>query len=171
MRNILFVIPLLTLIFACEPAEPSIEEVFPKQLDLLEHGVPISIRTPEDAKVINKSSSFMQELKVEGTDFLVYVYGIGAGSMDCQASKGDKLAELKADEYVKFSELIQEDKCGFIYELEAVGDTTKAYNFHYFKVQGNQQYHFTSTAGGRRPPLTLQQIKNMYQAVQPKVEE
>ncbi len=169
MKNTLFFLTILALgLVACEPAEPKIEEIFTKKINLLEHGVPVEIQAPEDAKVINNSTSFFQELRIEGQDYLVLVYGIGAGNPNCSAAASDKLAELKVDQYIKFGEVLEQQDCGFVYSLEAIGDTSKAYNFHHFRVQGNQLYHFTSSAGGRRPAFTKEQMRLMYKAVLPK---
>jgi hypothetical protein len=166
MKNLLLLAALVaTVLMSCEPAAPKIEEIYPNKLDLMEYGVPYTLQTPTDFEVVDNSLSILKDLTIEGTDYKMIVYGKDASNPNTNALANTQLGNVKNDTYIKFSKLIRQDNGGFLYELQAVGDTTKAYNFHYFITKGDKEYHFTSSAGGRRPPFTLEQMTNMYLSV------
>lgn len=167
MNKLLVVlISMMVAMMACQniPQEQSIKEIFPKQLNLLQHGIPIAVQAPEDAKITNRSDNFMQDLVIEGTDYYVQIYGKGASSPRCSTLAKEALAEIKVSNET-FQRVVLEDECGFVYEVQAIGDTTKCYNFAHFKVQGNKSFEFSTTTS-RRKPFTQKEVENMYKAVQ-----
>lgn len=165
LSNVLTVcIVILLGLTACEePKEPTAKDVFPKQLDLLQHGIPIKIQAPEDAKVTNRSDNFMQDVVVEGTDYYVQIYSQGASSPQCNAMATEALADIKKTNPT-FQKTILEEDCGFVYEVQIPGDSTTCYNFNYFSVKGNKSFSFSTTTG-RRKPFSKKEVENIYQAV------
>ena len=148
---------------ACQEPESTIKDLFPKQLNLLQHGMPIAIQVPEDAKVTNRSDNFMQDLIIEGTDFYVQIYSQDATSPSCSYLAGEAKTDVKVTN-TTFQRMVLEEDCGFIYEVQVAGDTTKCYNFAFFRVQGNKSFSFSTTTS-RRKPFTLEQVQNMYAAL------
>ena len=129
----------------------------------MEYGIPLALMTPDSFKVANNSTSLMQELKVTATEFLVFVYGYDmAGQASVEKSK--KMVEVQSDPYSVFGEVLLEEPNGFVYSLKATNDTIIAYNFHRYIRVSNKLYHFTSSAGGRRPPFTKKQMVNMFKS-------
>ncbi|BDS13483.1 hypothetical protein [Aureispira anguillae] len=165
MSNLLIIGTFILLgIVACQPPEPTIEDLFPKQLNLLQHGIPIAIQTPEDAKVTNRSDNFMQDVIVEGTDYYVQIYSQNATALSCSDLATEAQREIETGANTTFQRMIKEEDCGFIYEVQAAGDTTKCYNFSYYRVQGNKSFSFSTTTG-RRKPFTQEQVERIYEAV------
>ncbi|WMX16176.1 MULTISPECIES: hypothetical protein [unclassified Aureispira] len=165
LSNVLIVCIFIAMgLMACEtPKEPTIKDVFPKQLDLLQHGIPIKIQAPEDAKVTNRSDNFMQDVVIEGTDYYVQIYSQGASSPQCTAMATEALDDIKKTNPT-FQKTILEEDCGFIYEVQIPGDSTKCFNFNYFAVKGNKSFSFSTTTG-RRQPFSKEEVEHIYQAV------
>jgi len=165
LRNVLIGCIFITLgLMACEtPKEATIKDVFPRQLDLLQHGIPIKIQVPEDAKVTNRSDNFMQDVLIEGTNYYVRIYSNGATSPQCSTITKEALAEVKKTNPT-FKRTILEEACGFIYEVQISGDTTKCYNFNYHIVKGNKSFSFSTTTS-RRQPFSKKVVEHIYQAV------
>jgi hypothetical protein len=165
LRNVLIVCILIALgLIACEtPKESTIKDIFPKQLDLLQHGIPIKIQVPEDAKVTNRSDNFMQDVVVEGTDYYVQIYSQGATLPECTAMATEALVDIKKTNPT-FQKTILEEGCGFVYEVQIPGDSTTCYNFNHYVVKGNKSFSFSTTTG-RRQPFSKKAVENIYQAV------
>jgi hypothetical protein len=165
LRNVLIVCIFIALgLIACEtPKEATIKDIFPKQLDLLQHGIPIKIQAPEDAKVTNRSDNFMQDVVVEGTDYYVQIYSQGATSPQCATMSSEALMDIK-NTNPTFQKTILEEDCGFVYEVKIPGDSTKCYNFNYYAVKGNKSFSFSTTTG-RREPFGKKVVENIYWAV------
>lgn len=164
MNNLLMVCSFIVLgLAACQTPEPTVEDLFPKQLNLLQHGIPIAIQAPEDAKVTNRSDNFMQDVVVEGTDYYVQIYSQNASSASCKTMTSEAKSDVKKSN-MTFQRMLTEDDCGFVYEVQAPGDTTKCYNFAYYRVQGNKSFSFSTTTG-RRKPFTQDQVQRIYAAV------
>lgn len=163
--NNLWIVGLLIVLgmVACQSPEPTVEDVFPKKLNLLQHGIPIAIQAPDDAKVTNRSDNFMQDVVVEGKDYYVQIYSQNASAPNCKTLASNAQADVKATN-TTFQRIIQEDDCGFVYEVQAPGDTTKCYNFEFYRVQGNKSFSFSTTTG-RRKPFTQDQVIRIYEAV------
>lgn len=153
----------ILVVTACQEAKPTTEMLFPKQLNLLQHGIPIALQVPEDAKVSNRSDNFMQDVVIEGKNYYVQIYSQNATSFSCASLAGEAQSELKTSD-PNFQKVVSQDDCGFVYEVQVPGDSTKCYNFNFFRVQGNKSYSFTTTTG-RTKPFTLEQVQQIYAAV------
>ncbi len=164
LNRFFLLVSLITVLSGCD-SNSNQEDTFSHSLNLLEYGIPLSLMTPDSFSVQNSSTSLMQELKVTAKDYLIYVYGYDMGGQ-VQSEKSRKLAEVREDPYSDFGAIIQEKKNGFVYSIRADKDTTVAYNFHrYFRIS-NKIYHLTSSAGGRRPPFSRQQMIDMFKATE-----
>jgi hypothetical protein len=151
-------------VIACEtPEESTIKDIFPKQLDLLQHGIPIKIQVPEDAKVTNRSDNFMQDVLIEGTNYYVRIYSNGATAPQCSTITEEALIDIKKTNPT-FRKTVLEEPCGFIYEVQIPGDSTKCYNFNHYTVRGNKSFSFSTTTS-RRQPFSRKTVEHIYQAV------
>lgn len=166
MKNFFLLVPcvfILIFITSCTEKKPDLNEIFPNKLNLSDQGVPVSILTPEDIDVKNNSDNFMIDVLLQSKSYHIQIYGQTATSLSCNTLAEEKKEEVKLSD-PNFKAIIKEDDCGFIYELQVPGDTTKCYNFAYFRIQGDKSFDFSTTAG-RRVPFTLSEVLNMYEAV------
>ena len=155
---------LLLFAFSCTDSEPKLERIFPQQIDLMTAGIPVKIQAPDDAKVIDDSDSFLQDVKIKGQDYYVQIYSQIARSLDCSTLAKEAQRLLKT-ENPNFKNSIKEDACGFIYAVQVPGDTSICYNFGFYRVQGNKSFSF-STTNSNLLPFSLEKVENMYRAVQ-----
>lgn len=96
MNNLLMACSFIVLgLVAYQNPAPTTEDLFPRQLNLLQHGIPISIQAPEDAKVTNRSDNFMQDVVVEGTDYYVQIYSQSVSSVNCKSMASEEKTEIK----------------------------------------------------------------------------
>jgi hypothetical protein len=163
MRFNVILILLLFVFTACDNTPPAPTSPFTSKTSLLEYGIPVTLSTPEGAKVTNNSDNLLQDVTIEGQDYYVQIYGSGATTTDCAKLAQEALTEYKTTD-AAFKRVVEQDNCGFMYELEVDNDTTKSYNFVYFTIKGNKAYNFTTTAG---PLADFDQadVKAIYDAV------
>lgn len=147
---------------ACSRSEE--KSRFENQLDLMEYGVPIKIFTPIDVNVNNRSDNIMQDLSVVGKNYYVQIYSQTASSLDCNKISDEALNENKTTN-ITFKELIKKDDCGFLYSVQAEGDSIVCYNFEHYKVLGNKSYKFTCTTA-QLEPFSLETVEKIYNSVQ-----
>ena len=154
---------LLLFALSCADSVPKLESIFPQQIDLMTVGIPVKIQAPADAKVIDDSDNFLQDVKIKGQDYYVQIYSETARALDCKTLATDAQRVLKT-ENPNFKKIIKEDPCGFIYAVQVPGDTTTCYNFGIYKIQGNKSYSF-STTNSNLVPFSLEKVELMYRAV------
>lgn len=142
-------------------SEASLEERFPKKLNLLEYGMPFSIQVPADAKVKDQSNKFIQDLVIEGQDYYLQIYGQDAAAATCNALAQEAQTDLKTTSGT-FKKMVTTEDCGFLYQVETPNDTNKYYNFAWYRIQGNKSFNFSTTAS--RQLFTLDQVEAMYTA-------
>ena len=159
MKNIQTILLALGIILftfsACEKNQNLVD------YDLLQHGVPIKIKTPEDPNVKVVDMNIAKDITVEkGENFKIQIMESNAST-----NKVDEVLErLKSEisESTFFSKFVQEDEAGFIYEKE-ISEENKNYDFRFVKIQGDQEYIFQAGLMGN---FNLEDVKAMYQAVQ-----
>ncbi|HHS95140.1 MAG TPA: hypothetical protein ENJ45_01010 [Phaeodactylibacter sp.] len=133
-----------------------------KPLDLMPHGIPITIQAPPNATVKVSDLTVMKDITVKkDPDFYIQIYSSMASSKDLPSLKKEYLEEVKQNPY--FSKIIEDKTNGFIYEKQV--DSTMSYAFKYIYVQGDREYTFQNGILGI---FDLEQINNMYKAVQQK---
>ncbi len=137
---------LLLTLTACDNTPPAPESPFTSTTNLLEYGIPITLPTPEGATVRNNSDNFLQDVRIEGEGYYVQIYGTSASTTDCKQLAQDALTDYKTTD-ATFKRVVEQEDCGFLYEIEVDNDTTTYYNFAYFVVQGNKAYTFSTTTG------------------------
>lgn len=130
-------------------------------LDLLEHGVPVTILAPPAAEVKKGGlqSTLINDLTiVGGSSYNVQLFYSAALTNDIAKLKNDLLQSVKANRY--FNRVVREDVAGFIYESRI--DSTASYGFRLVKLQGDLELSFQS---GFSELFSLEQAELMYDAV------
>lgn len=148
---------------SCGGSKP--KPAYESEVDLKEYGIPVKVKAPQGATVTN-SDGLVQDVKIEGTDYYIQIYGVDATTTDRKALKAEELANVKGSTSgCSFKRFVQEEEFGFVYELACSHerDTTKKfYDFRYLLVRGEKAYTFQTTT---TKPFTEEQVKNMYAAV------
>jgi len=145
------------LFFACKQ-EPKTNF---KPLNLLEHGIPLTILAPEEPEIKTMDLTVMKDLtiKKDAENYYVQLYASTANTTDVQKLKSEHLEDVKKNPY--FSKLVSEEPHGFIYEKQ-MDSTMTSYGFKYVLIQGDQEYIFQNGLIGT---FDLEAVKNMYDAV------
>ena len=83
--------------------------------------------------------------------------------MGLSLNASERASELKSDiqKLSFFSKIMEEEDQGFIFE-KTLGED-KTYDFRYVRIQGDNEYVFQTGLMGK---FTLEQVKDMYEAVQ-----
>lgn len=131
------------------------------QTDLLEHGIPLDVNIPANAKITKGSFGSVQEVYIQDSSsfFNIQIKAIPAGTSDVTVSKAEEMTYVRQDPY--FSKLVQEDRDGFIYENN-VDSTLISYHFKYCVLQGGKTFVFENSQSSSP---SLEEAKFMYEAV------
>jgi len=131
------------------------------ELDLLSHGMPIVIHAPSDPVIKSMKLTVQKDLTVKkGSDFSLQIYESDALVRNPAAIKARLLYEVQGNKY--YQKIMSDDDQGFIYQT-AIDSTYINYGFRYFRLQGDKEYVFQTSLGGK---YTLEAVQQMYQAVQ-----
>lgn len=156
MKYICFVF--LLIIVSCKPDAPSRSNL--TDLDLMKHGLPIKIKSPENPVVTTDDLGFVQDVTVKGDgNYYIQILGGTATTTDVASVKATQLEDAKNAPY--FSSIIEEDSNGFIFEKKYSEDRIN-YDFRYVKIQGDKEYVFQTGLIGT---FTLDEVKTMYDSV------
>jgi len=130
------------------------------ELDLLPHGMPIVIHAPSDPVIKSMKLTVQKDLTVQkGADFSLQIYESDALVRNHAAIKARLLFEVQGNKY--YQKIISDDDQGFIYQT-AIDSSYINYGFRYFRLQGDKEYVFQTSLGGK---YTLEAVQNMYNAV------
>ncbi|MFK7809240.1 MAG: hypothetical protein AB8F74_15660 [Saprospiraceae bacterium] len=158
MRSVSLITCFLLIFMACEKSPKSNF----KPLDLLSHGLPITIQAPENPEVKVTDMTVMKDITVKkGEDYNIQIYSSAATSTDVSRVKTEHLNEVKSNPF--FKKVITDNPNGFVYEKQI--DSTMTYGFKYVHIQGDQEFIFQNGILGI---YSLDQVNNMYDAVQQK---
>lgn len=130
-------------------------------MDLLPHGIPVSVMAPPNAEVKpgNLKSVLMKDLTILGGDnYNVQLFYSPAVTNDIAKLKNDQLQIVQDNRY--YQRLVKEDVAGFIYQ--SVIDSTATYGFHLVKLQGDLELNFQT---GMNQLFTQEEAEMMYEAV------
>jgi len=156
MRNIIIVLGLTLFLFNCQGDQ---KEQW-QSMDLLEHGIPLSVMAPDSVKVEKMNLGGYQDVTLRNNDngYFIQIYASDAATNDVSKLKADQLAEVKNNRF--FSKIVEEDEKGFIYETQI--DSLTNFGFRYVHLQADREYIFQTGLIGT---YTLDQVKRMYDAV------
>lgn len=156
--TLFYTLILLLLSSACTPDG---HEKGWQPLDLLPHGVAVSVMAPPDAKVQagNLQSVLLKDLTIQGgDDYHVQLFYSPAITNDIAKLKNDQLQIVQDSRY--FNRIVKEEVAGFIYQ--SVIDSTASYGFRLVKLQGDLELNFQT---GMNQLFTQEEAELMYEAV------
>ncbi len=158
MRSQFSIALTLLLLVACKQ-EPKTNYV---SLDLLSHGIPISIMAPPEPDVKVTDLTVMKDLTIKkDQNYNIQLYASSTNITDATQLKSERLTEVKKNPF--FSKIITDESHGFIYEKMV--DSIPSYSFNYVYLQGDQEYIFQT---GLTSIFQLEDVQNMYNAVKQK---
>lgn len=159
LKYILFLFAVVSLgTLAC--GEEKAESKF-AELDLLSHGMPIIIQAPSDPVIKSMNLAVQKDLTVKkGPDFSLQIYESDALVRDPAAIKARLLYEVQGNKY--YQKIVSDDEQGFIYQT-AIDSSYINFGFRHFRLQGDKEYVFQTSLGGK---FTLEAVQDMYNAVQ-----
>ncbi len=131
------------------------------EMDLMPHGLPLSILAPDSAEVKTlEGSNIVQDVSIQkGDEFNIQIFASPAQTTDVAQLKADRLAEVRDNPY--FKRIVTETVDGFIFEIKI--DDTSSFGFRRIKVQGDREYAFQN---GLSSLLTEEQAKFMFEAIE-----
>ncbi len=160
MRNLFPLVSILLLLSACQQ-EPVSDW---KPLSLLKYGVPITLLAPDSATVEQMDLIVKKDIEIKkGKDYYIQLFAADATTTDISAIKEALMTNVESNPY--FSKLIEEKDDGFIYQT-AVDTSNMNYNFRRIMILGDREYTFQTGMIGN---FSLEQVKRMYDAVDPKL--
>ena len=156
MRKIFFLVLIVLSIGACESEAVKTWN----ELDLMVHGLPISIHAPDSAKVKNNSTGMIKDITVtKGNDYDIQIFASPITSASLSALKSAQVEEVKANRY--FTKMLTEEENGFIYE-NAIDSSTVYYGFRYVHYQADLEYIFQQSLSGI---FSKEAAEKMYESV------
>jgi len=144
---------LVLLIASCKNETPKTE------LDLLSHGLPISIQAPDNPEITVDDLGFWKDVSVKaGEDYHIQIISSDASTIDIAKIKAEQLELVKEAPF--FSKIIKEEDNGFTFEKKI--DDRINHDFRYVKIQGDKEYIFRGAMMGT---FTEGQVASMYESV------
>lgn len=160
MRFSLIIWLSIFLLSACQNGNQK-ESLVP--LDLMRHGVPITIMAPDSADVKMMDMGLLKDVTIKkGDDFYIQIFASQASTTDATRVAAQQLNEVKEGRY--FSKIIKEEPTGFLYET-AIDSSLINYGFRHVRIQGDQEFIFQTGLIGT---FSLEDVERMYKAVQSK---
>jgi len=148
------------LIAFCISCGSSPESGWPEK-DMMEYGVPMTIKTPEDVSIEKTALGFQEDITVKngnGFDLQIFVSEAMVKTEDAAIQSQKEL--VKESPY--YLQMIQEDPAGFIFENK-MDSTQSSFGFRYVKLMGGKEYLFQEGLMGL---FSQEQAKAMYNAIQ-----
>lgn len=130
------------------------------KLDLLSHGLPISIKAPEGAEIVTDDMGVWTDVTVKsGDDYYVQIIASDAVTFEKADIIAEQLKTVKESTF--FSKILEEYEDGFIYEKKI--DDKLNFDFRHVKIQGDKEYIFQTGLIGT---FTEDDVRTMYGSVQ-----
>jgi len=160
MKNLSILFSILLFLGACQ-SDPT-SSLTP--LNLLQHGIPITIMAPDSAKVRTMDLLVQKDITVKGENgYDLQIFASDATSTDVTKIASELKGEVKNNPY--FSKIIEEsDDNGFIYETK-LDSTVTSYGFQLVRLMGDREYIFQNALVGT---FSEGEIRTMYNAVKAK---
>lgn len=157
MQKRIFLLLMIVATFACQKDAAS--SWVPH--DLLEDGVPVTIKAPDSIEVsVTDALGVIQDITVDSPDdnYHLQIYASDATSDDIALIKSDLLSDVRRNPF--FTKVIEEDEKGFIYEMMI--DSTNYYSFREVHVQGDKEFIFQT---GIAHTFSLEEAQRLREAV------
>ncbi len=134
-------------------SEPSIEL---RAVDLLPHGVPLTIQAPPTARVKAMDWGVQKDITINDDDWYQLQIFYSTAQRRNPATLIREMKQL-VEEGRYFSQFLVEEDAGFIFEVSI--DSVINYDFRHIKIQGDREYSFQAGMSGM---YTLPQIELLY---------
>jgi hypothetical protein len=133
-----------------------------EDLNLLQYGVPFSIKAPEGAKVTTSSLGMLQDITIKNPEhnFDIQLFVADASTTNIETVVNREKAQIASD--LRFIRFISQEENGFIYELEFTEEQAN-YDFRYVRIMGDKEYLFQTGMIGL---FSQEDVEAMYRAVQ-----
>ena len=154
MRNILLLI--VISIWSCSDGS---QDGWPDK-NLIEYGVPMTIRAPEGVEVDKRALGFQQDIVIkDDSEYNVQIFVSDA----IVATEGAALQAQRelVEESPVFHQVIKNDENGFIFENK-VDSTHSSFGFRYVKLMGGKEYIFQEGLMGN---FSQSAVEAMYDGV------
>jgi len=146
----LLYLTLIAIAIACEQ-KPAVKEV-----SLLEYGVPLTLRVPEDAQVKHSQLTFEEDITISnGKDFNMQIFIAPVTTTNKEKLLQQNIEAIQQHPY--FSEIVEQHPEGFIYKM--LIDSTPSYGFRIVHVMGDREITFRESLMGT---FRREQIDQMY---------
>ena len=160
--HIVLIISSLLLLLSCkggDGAKKAIDGL--SELDLLPHGLPITIQAPTGADVVFSDMGIMKDVTVKGDgNYSLQISSGVATTYDVATIKTELKSQVQEAPY--FDEILEEGENGFIYRKKITEDRIN-HDFRFVKIKGDQEYIFQTGLMGQ---YTLEEVKAMFSSVQ-----
>ena len=131
-----------------------------KPLDLLPHGLPVTILAPDSAEVSVTRVGVVEDVTISkpGDRYGIQIYVQPAFSNDLPALKSSQVEEVKST--AEFQKILEEDEHGFLFALRS--GNLEYYSFRLVHLQADKEYIFTTTFNEQ---YTLEEARQLLHAV------
>jgi hypothetical protein len=154
MKNLWFLILLGLIIISCSP-ESKYEDY-----DLVKHGLSLKIKAPAEPEVTVVDLGIAKDVTVKkGESFNIQIISSTATEYDISKIIAEKKADVEGGPY--FSQIVQEDENGFIFEKK-IDEENINYDFRAVKIVGDVEYDFQTGLMGK---FSKEAVMDMYEAV------
>ena len=124
--------------------------------DLLQYGIPITIRMPDSAEVKTMDWGVQKDVTIEGEgNYSMQIFSSKTADQNLASALNEQKELVKSGPY--FSKFIIEENDGFVFEMMV--DTVINYDFRHLKIQGGNEYLFQ---GGLASKQGRDQIESLY---------
>ncbi len=161
--HILLFVSSLLLLLGCKGGDGGAKKVMNglSELDLLPHGLPISVQAPAGADVVFSDMGVMKDITVKGEgNYSLQISSGVATTYDVAKIKSELKTQVEQALY--FDAILEEVDNGFIYRKKVTEERIN-HDFRFIKIQGDQEYIFQTGLMGQ---FSEDEVKAMFKAVQ-----
>lgn len=154
MRNFLLLI--IISIWSCSDGA---RQGWPEK-NLIEYGVPMTIKAPEGVQVNKRALGFQQDIVIkDDSNYNVQIF-VSDAIVATETAALQAQREL-VEESPFFHQVIKNDENGFIFENK-VDSTHSSFGFRYIKLMGGKEYIFQEGLMGN---FSQEAVESMYNGV------
>jgi len=133
-----------------------------EDLNLLQYGVPFSIKAPGGTSVNTSSLGLRQDITIKNPD---YNFDIQLFVSDATTTRTESVVEREKEQVtsdLRFIRFMAQNDHGFIFEQEFTEEQAN-YDFRFVRIMGDKEYIFQTGMIGL---FSLEDVETMYKAVQ-----
>lgn len=127
---------------------------------MVKHGLSIKIKAPAEPEVKVVDMGIAKDVTIKkGDSYDIQIVSSTATEYDVSKILAEKKAEVEAGIY--FSQIIQEDENGFVFEKK-IDDENLNYDFRAVRIIGDVEYDFQAGLTGN---FSKEDVLDMYDAI------